>query len=73
MGTAYRQVMAQVEGNPQLRMKQVQEGQNTVAIQLSAEDAVRELPQWREFVLQHEKKYREAMANLIEKLGVEVK
>ncbi len=73
LGKAYRQVMAEVEGNPQLRMKQVQQGQNTLAIQLSAEEAVRELPRWREFVLQHEKKYREGMANLIEKLGVEVK
>lgn len=73
LGRAYSLVISEVEGNPQLRIKQVPQGQGTQAIQLSVEEAVRELPHWQEFVSQHGKKHRENMSTLIEKLKAEVK
>jgi hypothetical protein len=70
---AYNSIKAQVEGNPQLRVKQVQQGQNTMIVQLSVDEAIKQLPQWREFLSSQEKRYNQEFAKVIDKLKRELK
>ena len=70
---AYNSIKTQVEGNPQLRVKQVQQGQNTMVVQLSVDEAIKQLPQWREFLSSQEKRYNQEFTNVIEKLTKELK
>jgi hypothetical protein len=70
---AYDRFMAEVERNPQLRTKQIHQGQGTMIVQLTTEEAVQQLPEWRHFVSEHEKEYRQEFAKLIEKLELELK
>ena len=70
---AYNSIKAEVEKNPQLRVKQVQQGQNTMMVQLSVDDAIKQLPQWRDFVSEQEKRYSQEFAKLIEKLKRELR
>jgi hypothetical protein len=70
---AYNSIKTQVEGNPQLRVKQVQQGQNTMIVQLSVDEAIKQLPQWREFLSSQEKRYNQEFTNVIEKLTKELK
>jgi len=70
---AYNGIKAQVEGNPQLRVKQVQQGQNTMIVQLSVDEAIKQLPQWREFLSSQEKRYNQEFAKVIDKLKGELK
>ena len=70
---AYNGIKAQVEGNPQLRVKQVQQGQNTMIVQLSVDEAIKQLPQWRDFLSSQEKRYNQEFTKVIEKLKRELK
>ena len=70
---AYNGIKTQVEGNPQLRVKQVQQGQNTMVVQLSVDEAIKQLPQWREFLSNQEKRYNQEFTKVIEKLKMELK
>jgi hypothetical protein len=70
---AYNSIKTQVEGNPQLRVKQVQQGQNTMVVQLSVDEAIKQLPQWREFLSSQEKRYNQEFTKVIEKLTKELK
>ena len=70
---AYNGIKAQVEGNPQLRVKQVQQGQNTMNVQLSVDEAIKQLPQWRDFLSNQEKRYSQEFARVMEKLKRELK
>ena len=70
---AYNGIRAEVEGNPQLRVKQVQQGQNTMIVQLSVEEAIKQLPQWRDFLSDQEKRYSQEFAKVTEKLKRELK
>ncbi|MFW6118003.1 MAG: hypothetical protein ACOC6R_00740 [Chloroflexota bacterium] len=70
---AYNGIKAEVERNPQLRVKQVQQGQNTMIVQLSVDEAIKQLPQWREFLSSQEKRYNQEFTNVIEKLKRELK
>jgi hypothetical protein len=70
---AYNSVKAEVEKNPQLRVKQVQQGQNAMTVQLSIDEAIKQLPQWRDFVSEQEKRYSQEFAKLIEKLKRELR
>jgi hypothetical protein len=70
---AYNGIKTQVEGNPQLRVKQVQQGQNTMVVQLSVDEAIKQLPQWREFLSSQEKRYNQEFTKVIEKLKRELK
>lgn len=70
---AYNSVKAEVERNPQLRVKQVQQGQNTMMVQLSVDEAIKQLPQWRDFVSEQEKRYSQEFAKLTEKLKRELR
>jgi hypothetical protein len=70
---AYNGIKAEVERNPQLRVKQVQQGQNTMIIQLSVDEAIKQLPQWRDFLSDQEKRYNQEFTKVIEKLTRELK
>jgi virulence-associated protein VapD len=64
---AYDGIRAEVERNPRLRVKQVQQGQNTVVIQLTVDEAIKQLPQWRDFLSNQEKRYNQEFAKVIER------
>jgi hypothetical protein len=70
---AYNGIRAEVEGNPQLRVKQVQQGQSTMLVQLSVDEAIKQLPQWRDFLSDHEKRYSQEFAKVTEKLKRELR
>jgi virulence-associated protein VapD len=69
----YKDIRAEVERNPQLRVKQVQQGQNTMVIQLTVDEAIKQLPQWQDFLSNQEKSYSQEFARVIEKLKRELK
>jgi hypothetical protein len=70
---AYNGIRAEVERNPRLRVKQVQQGQNTMVIQLTVDEAIKQLPQWRDFLSNQEKRYSQEFARVMEKLKRELK
>jgi len=70
---AYNGIKAEVERNPQLRVKQVQQGQGTMIIQLSVDEAIKQLPQWRDFLFNQEKRYSQEFDRVIDKLKKELK
>jgi hypothetical protein len=70
---AYNSIKAEVERNPQLRMKQFQQGQNAMMVRLGVDEAIKQLPQWREFLAEQEKRYAQEFAKLVEKLKRELR
>jgi hypothetical protein len=70
---AYNSIRAEVERNPQLRVKQVQQGQNTMIVQLSVDEAIKQLPQWQDFLSDQEKRYSQEFAKVTEKLKRELR
>ena len=69
---AYNGIRAEVEKDPRLRMKQVQQGQNTMVVQLTVDEAIKQLPQWRDFLSSQEKRYSQEFASTKEKLQREL-
>ena len=70
---AYNGIRTEVERNPQLRAKQVQQEQNTMIVQLSVDEAIKQLPQWQDFLSDQEKIYSQEFAKVMEKLKRELK
>jgi len=70
---AYNGIRAEVERNPRLRVKQAQQGQNTMVIQLTVDEAIKQFPQWRDFLSNQEKRYSQEFARVVEKLKRELK
>ena len=70
---AYNSIRAEVERNPQLRVKQVQQGQNTMIVQLSVDEAIKQLPQWQDFLSDQGKIYSQEFAKVTEKLKRELR
>lgn len=70
---AYNSIKMEVERNPQLRVKQVQQGQNTMIVQLDVDEAIKQLPQWRDFLSEQEKIYNQEFTKLKEKLKSELR
>ena len=70
---AYNSIRAEVERNPQLRGKQVQQGQSTMIVQLTVDEAIKQLPQWRDFLSNQEERYSQEFAKVTEKLKRELK
>ena len=73
MEQAYDGIRAEVERNPRLRVKQVQQGQNTMVVQLTVDEAIKQLPQWREFLSNQEKRYSQEFASIIENVKRELR
>ena len=61
---AYNGIRSEVERNPQLRVKQVP---------LSIDEAIKQLPQWQDFLSDQEKRYSQEFAKVMEKLKRELK
>jgi hypothetical protein len=70
---AYNSIRAEVERNPQLRVKQIQQGQSTMIVQLSVDEAIKQLPQWKDFLSNQERRYSQEFAKLMDKLKRELK
>ena len=70
---AHNRIRAEVERNPQLRVRQVQQGQGTALIQLSVDEAIKQLPQWRDFLSNQEERYRQEFARVIGNLRRELR
>jgi hypothetical protein len=70
---AYNGIRAEVEKDPRLRMKQVQQGQNTMVVQLTVDEAIKQLPQWQDFLSDQGKRYRQEFASTKEKLQSELR
>ena len=73
MEEAYSSLKTQVERNPQLRMQQVQQGQTSMVVQLTVEEAVKNSAEWKNFVANHEKGYSQEFARVVEKLKNQLK
>jgi hypothetical protein len=69
----YNGIRVEVEKNPRLRVKQVQQGQDAMVVQLTVDEAIKQLPQWRDFLANQEKRYSLEFARVIEKLRRELK
>ena len=70
---AYNSIKAEVERNPQLRVKQIQQGQSTMVVQLSVDEAIKQLPQWKDFLSNQERRYSQEFAEVMDKLKRELK
>jgi hypothetical protein len=70
---SYNGIRAEVERNPRLRMRQVQQGQGTMMVQLSVDEAIKQLPQWRDFLSNQQKRYSQEFATVIERLKRDLK
>jgi hypothetical protein len=70
---AYSGIKAEVERNPQLRVKQVQQGQSTMLVQLTVDEAIKQVPQWQDFLSEQERRYSQAFTEVMEKLKRELK
>ncbi len=70
---AYNSIRAEVEKNPQLRVKQIQQGQSTMIVQLSVDEAIKQLPQWGDFLSNQERRYNQEFAKVMDKLKRELK
>ncbi|MDY6916738.1 MAG: hypothetical protein SVP26_02160 [Chloroflexota bacterium] len=68
----YDRLRAEVEKNPRLRMEQVKQGQNTMLVQLTVDEAVKRLPQWGDFLVQHENRYAEEFSRAIHRLKADL-
>jgi len=64
----YNSLRAEVEKDPRLRIRQAPQGQNTMMIQLTPDEATKELPEWRDFLSHHEKQYNEGLAKVAGRL-----
>jgi len=70
---AYDGIRAEVEKDPRLGMKQVKQGQNTMVVQLTVDEAIKQLPQWQDFLSSQGKRYSQEFASTKEKLEKELK
>jgi hypothetical protein len=70
---AYDGIRAEVEKDPRLRMKQVQQGQNTMVVQLTVDEAIKQLPQWQDFLSEQGKRYSQEFASTMENLRRELR
>ena len=70
---AYNGIRAEVEKDPRLRMKQVQQGQNTMVVQLSVDEAIKQLPQWQDFLSEQGNRYSQEFAATKENLQSELR
>ncbi len=69
----YDQLKAQIVRNPQLRMQQVKQGDTTVVVQLTIDETIKMLPEWKNFLTEHERRCSQEFAKIIEKLKRQVK
>jgi uncharacterized protein YlzI (FlbEa/FlbD family) len=70
----YDSLKQRVESNPDLRVKQINSGGKKMLVRLTAEEAVNQSKEWRDFLSRHEKMYmrefRKVMDMVKEELGI---
>ncbi len=70
----YAGLMQRVENNPDLRVRQINSGGKKMLVRLTAEEAVNQSKEWRDFISQHEKIYmrefRKVLNMIKEELGI---
>lgn len=69
----YNNLKLHIENNPQARVKKVKQGDATMVIQLSTDEAINQNPEWKKFILEHEKKYGKEISRVIESLKMRLK
>ncbi len=65
---AYDNFKLQVERNPELRTRKIRQEDTTVIVQLSPEEAVEQLPEWKNFLSEHNRKYEQEFEKAIKRL-----
>jgi hypothetical protein len=65
---AYDQLRAEIERNPQLRVRQVKQGGQTVAAQLSVDETIKTLPEWQDFLANHDQQFNDEFGRLVERI-----
>jgi len=70
---AYENLQQQMEKNPQLRMEQVRQGNNTSMVQLSVDEAIKRNPQWKEFISQQEMVHAQEFEGILQALKADIK
>jgi hypothetical protein len=68
MKRAYNDLKLRVERNPELRTRRIQQGDAVVIVQLSPEEAVEHLPEWKDFLLEHNRRYGQEFEKAIKRL-----
>ncbi|HZK11520.1 MAG TPA: hypothetical protein VFD10_04115, partial [Atribacterota bacterium] len=58
----------EIKKNPKARIKTIKQGDKLAFIQLSAEEALQENPQWKNFITKHEEEYNKNFKSIIKKL-----
>ncbi len=68
MKRAYNDLKLRVERNPELRTRRIQQGDAVVIVQLSPEEAVEHLPEWKDFLSEHNRRYGQEFEKAIKRL-----
>lgn len=73
MQQGYDYLKAEIERNPQLRVQQVKQGDQTVVVQLTVEEAVKLRPEWKNFLTQHEAAFAEEFGKVMDRIRKQAK
>jgi len=73
MERAYNEYKTAVERNPQLRMQQVKQGKATIVMELTVDEAVKILPEWKTFIKNHDNKYNQEFIKAVDNLKQQIK
>jgi DUF917 family protein len=68
MNRAHKDFKLRVERNPELRTRKIRQGDNVVIVQLPSEEAVEQLPEWKDFLSGHKRKYDQEFEKAIKRL-----
>jgi hypothetical protein len=73
MKRAYNNFKLRVEKDPELRTQKIRRKDTMVVVQLPPEEAVEQLPEWKGFLLEHNRKYEQEFEKAIKKLRSVIK
>jgi hypothetical protein len=68
MKRAYNDFKLRVEKDPELRTRKIRQKDTIVIVQLSLEEAVEQLPEWKDFLSEHNRKYEQEFDKAIKRL-----
>lgn len=64
----YADLKKQVENNPQLQVRQINSGGKKMLVRLSAEEAINQSQDWKDFFSEHEERYNSEFLRCLEKI-----
>lgn len=73
MQQGYDYLKAEVERNPQLRMKQVKQGDQMMVVQLTVDEAIKVRPEWKDFLADHDARFGQEFGKVIERIKKQVR